>query len=162
MWDYFRNSFVFVLVRDWSVSQWTGSALRTHRNKYTPVCHSWTHTHTNIYALSSYIWSSSWTETHKQQIAQEAALVCDVIYAEVCEWSKTRLWCFLIKWGALSGFRKERGPPTCVCVWMCVCYSWGQVPGALCISAYCLPCCSGDDIIAHDCQTMERIRPHPL
>lgn len=31
------------------------------------------------------------------------------------------------------------------------------MPGALCISAYCLPCCSGDDIIAHDRQTMERI-----
>lgn len=32
----------------------------------------------------------------------------------------------------------------------------------LCVSAYCLPCRHGDDIMAHDCRMTERIPPRLL
>lgn len=42
---------------------------------------------------------------------------------------------------------------------LCVCWGWGQVPGAFVYSAYCLPCRHSDDIMAHDRQMTERIPP---
>jgi len=48
----------------------------------------------------------------------------------------------------------------CVCVCLYVCVGVGvRCLAILCISAYCLPCRHGDDIMAHDCRTMERIPP---
>ena len=53
----------------------------------------------------------------------------------------------------------RREPPPCVCVCVCV---LGLGSGAWCIlrvSAYCLSCRHGDDIMAHDRRTTERMPP---
>lgn len=50
----------------------------------------------------------------------------------------------------------------CICVSVCVHVGVGvRYLVRLRVSAYCLPCRHGDDIMAHGRRTTERIPPHP-